>query len=114
MPVIRHEFVRHTRTRHGQPAAGFGLWPAEALHDPDVRIQSHEGALIREIAAENDNRHPAVPRIGNGSLIPNLTKDDFEVAEDGKGQTIKYFTAESNLPLTLGIMIDSSASQVST
>lgn len=46
-----------------------------------------------------------------GALIPNLTKDDFEVVEDGKPQTIKYFTAESNLPLTLGIMIDSSGSQ---
>ena len=48
----------------------------------------------------------------HGALIPNQTKDDFEVSEDGKGQTIKYFTAESNLPLTLGIMIDTSGSQV--
>lgn len=47
----------------------------------------------------------------HGALIPNLTKDDFTIAEDGKAQTIKYFTAESNLPLTLGIMIDSSGSQ---
>ena len=46
-----------------------------------------------------------------GALIPNLTKNDFEVAEDGKPQTIKYFAAESNLPLTLGIMIDASGSQ---
>jgi VWFA-related protein len=48
----------------------------------------------------------------HGALIPNQTKDDFEVSEDGKGQTIKYFTAESNLPLTLGMMIDTSGSQV--
>jgi len=46
-----------------------------------------------------------------GALIPNLTKDDFQVFEDGKPQTIKYFSAESNLPLTLGILIDSSPSQ---
>src|SRR5256884_3577982 len=46
-----------------------------------------------------------------GALIPNLTKDDFQIAEDGKPQTIKYFTAESNLPLTLGILIDASGSQ---
>ena len=46
-----------------------------------------------------------------GALIPNLTKDDFQVLEDGKPQTIKYFTAESNLPLTLGILIDTSGSQ---
>ena len=47
----------------------------------------------------------------HGMLIPNLTKDDFQVFEDGKPQTIKYFSAESNQPLTLGIMIDTSASQ---
>lgn len=47
----------------------------------------------------------------HGTLIPNLKKEDFDVLEDGKPQTIKYFTAESNLPLTLGILIDSSGSQ---
>src|SRR6202030_2746121 len=47
-----------------------------------------------------------------GALVPNLTKKDFEVYEDGKPQTIKYFSAESNLPLTLGILIDSSGSQL--
>ena len=47
----------------------------------------------------------------HGTLIPNLTKDDFTIAEDSKPQTIKYFTAETNLPLTIGMMIDSSGSQ---
>jgi VWFA-related protein len=47
-----------------------------------------------------------------GLLIPGLKKDDFEVLEDGKPQTIKYFSSESNQPLTLGILIDSSASQM--
>ena len=46
-----------------------------------------------------------------GGLIPNLTKTDFDILEDGKPQSIKYFAAESNLPLTLGILIDSSGSQ---
>jgi VWFA-related protein len=48
----------------------------------------------------------------HGALIPNQTKDDFQLFEDGKPQTIKYFTAESNLPLTLGVLIDTSGSQV--
>ncbi|MFZ0733833.1 MAG: VWA domain-containing protein [Candidatus Sulfotelmatobacter sp.] len=47
----------------------------------------------------------------HGALIPNLKKEDFTIAEDGTPQTVKYFTAESNLPLTLGMMIDSSGSQ---
>ncbi len=46
-----------------------------------------------------------------GALIPDLKKEDFQVLEDGKPQTIKYFSAESNQPLTLGILIDTSASQ---
>jgi VWFA-related protein len=46
-----------------------------------------------------------------GGLIPNLPKDHFEVLEDRKPQTIKYFSADSNLPLTLGILIDTSLSQ---
>jgi len=46
-----------------------------------------------------------------GGLIPNLPKENFDVLEDGKPQSIKYFSADSNLPLTLGILIDSSASQ---
>ena len=46
-----------------------------------------------------------------GGLIPNLTKDQFQIMEDGKPQTIKYFAAESDLPLTLGILFDTSPSQ---
>jgi VWFA-related protein len=46
-----------------------------------------------------------------GGLIPGLTKDQFQVFEDGKQQTIKYFAADSNLPLTLGILFDTSPSQ---
>jgi VWFA-related protein len=46
-----------------------------------------------------------------GNLIPTLKKEDFEVVEDGKPQTIKYFAADTNQPLTLGILIDTSASQ---
>jgi VWFA-related protein len=46
-----------------------------------------------------------------GALIPSLKKDDFQVFEDGKPQTIKYFSAESDQPLTLGLLIDTSVSQ---
>jgi VWFA-related protein len=46
-----------------------------------------------------------------GALIPGLKKEDFQVMEDGKPQTIKYFSAESDQPLTLGLLIDTSVSQ---
>ncbi|MGA7684271.1 MAG: VWA domain-containing protein [Terriglobales bacterium] len=48
----------------------------------------------------------------HGALIPNLPKEDFDIFEDGKQQTIKYFKAESDLPLTLGILLDVSGSQL--
>jgi VWFA-related protein len=48
----------------------------------------------------------------HGNLIPNLTKNDFQVLEDGKPQNIKYFSADSNQPLTLGILLDTSGSQL--
>jgi VWFA-related protein len=46
-----------------------------------------------------------------GGLVGNLQKEDFTVLEDGKPQTIKYFTRETDLPLTIGLLIDVSASQ---
>jgi VWFA-related protein len=46
-----------------------------------------------------------------GALIPNLEKQDFIILEDGKAQTIKYFTKETDLPLTIGLLVDVSGSQ---
>ena len=46
-----------------------------------------------------------------GGLVANLEKNDFAVLEDGKPQTIKYFTRETDLPLTIGLLIDVSRSQ---
>jgi VWFA-related protein len=46
-----------------------------------------------------------------GALISTLQKDDFKIYEDGKEQQIKNFTRETDLPLTLGLLVDTSASQ---
>jgi VWFA-related protein len=48
----------------------------------------------------------------HGALIPHLDKANFDLFEDGKPQVIKYFKAETDLPLTLGMLIDSSGSQM--
>jgi len=47
----------------------------------------------------------------HGRLIPDLTRDDFAISEDGKPQTVKYFSKETDQPLTLGMLIDTSGSQ---
>ena len=47
----------------------------------------------------------------NGNLVPHLTKNDCTVLEDKAPQTFKSFMAETDLPLTLGILLDTSGSQ---
>jgi len=46
-----------------------------------------------------------------GGLVGNLEKKDFTIFEDGKEQEIKYFTRETDLPLTIGMLVDTSKSQ---
>ena len=46
-----------------------------------------------------------------GELVPHLTKNECTISEDKVPQTIKTFVAETDLPLTLGIMLDTSGSQ---
>ncbi len=44
-------------------------------------------------------------------IISDLTKDDFKISEDGKDQTIVSFSRDSTLPVTLGVLIDTSGSE---
>ena len=44
-------------------------------------------------------------------LVSTLAKGDFDLAEDGKTQTIKYFSRETDIPLTMGLLVDVSGSQ---
>ena len=46
-----------------------------------------------------------------GQIVRNLTKDDFILEEDGRPQTIRYFAQVTDLPLTLGLLVDTSMSQ---
>jgi len=53
----------------------------------------------------------ATVRDKQGKIVKDLTKDDFLLDEEGKPQIIKYFTQESDLPLYLGLLVDTSLSQ---
>lgn len=53
----------------------------------------------------------ATVRDKNGNIVNTLNKDDFTLEEDGRPQTIRYFTRETDLPLTLGLLVDTSWSQ---
>jgi VWFA-related protein len=54
---------------------------------------------------------PVTVRDKKGKIVRDLTKDDFELEEDGKPQTIRYFSQETNLPLTVGLLVDTSMSE---
>lgn len=53
----------------------------------------------------------ATVRDKHKAIITGLKQDDFQVYEDGQPQEITYFSAESNLPITLGILLDTSGSE---
>jgi VWFA-related protein len=54
---------------------------------------------------------PVVVRDNKGALALNLTKADFTLQVDGKPQAIRYFDLDNDLPLTLGLLVDTSESQ---
>jgi Ca-activated chloride channel family protein len=53
----------------------------------------------------------AVVLDSHGDPVRGLTKDDFILKQDGKPQDIRYFSQDSDLPLTLALMVDTSGSQ---
>src|SRR3954469_1720837 len=58
--------------------------------------------IVNVLASVRDKR---------GALVSNLEQNDFTVLEDGKSQPIKYFAKETDLPLTIGLLVDVSGSQ---
>lgn len=99
---------------------GFGQFkplkpnPADRAKPPNAQASSDavitdSGAII-SMDVQVVNILASV-RDRKGKFIRELTKDDFVLKEDGKAQEIRYFSSESNLPLTLGLIIDVSVSQ---
>src|ERR1700747_3502763 len=53
----------------------------------------------------------ATVRDKHGKIVSDLSKDDFTITEAGPPRSIHYFTRETDLPLTLGLLVDTSLSQ---
>lgn len=53
----------------------------------------------------------ATVRDARGALVPGLTKDDFEILEDGAPQSVRFFARQTELPLSAGLLVDFSGSQ---
>lgn len=58
--------------------------------------------VVNVYAVVNDKKHP----------VTNLNREDFELTEENVPQEIRYFSRETDTPLTLGILVDTSPSQV--
>ena len=89
---------------------GFGQTPSQPLSSEKLPGQqpSATPAITKEVTVVNVL---ATVRDKHGEIIRSLTKDDFQLQDDGRPQTIRYFSRESDLPLTLGVLVDTSLSQ---
>ena len=77
-----------------------------ARQKPSAPVQDEETIsvnvdLVNVLFTVADNR---------GRFLPGLKQDAFRVYEDGKPQVITNFSAETNLPLTIALLIDTSGS----
>lgn len=94
---MRDYFTRREILRGAAALCGAGL--ARGQDQPRF---SAEVKVVNVLATVRDKA---------GSLVGNLSQNDFSLAEDGRAQTIRYFARETDLPLTLGLMVDTSGSQ---
>ncbi len=77
---------------------------------PSMRAQDAAATIAVDVRVVT---LPVTVRDNHGKIVSGLTKDDFTLQEDGRAQTIKYFSQETKLPLTLGLLVDTSRSQTS-
>ena len=75
---------------------------------PSMRAQEAAATIAVDVKVVT---LPVTVRDKHGRIVRDLTKDDFTLQEDGRPQTIRYFSREANLPLTLGLLVDTSRSQ---
>jgi Mg-chelatase subunit ChlD len=92
------------------------LLSALALHaqqtPPPAKTAEHDQQETTTIKKDvNVVNVLATVRNKQGQIVNTLTKDDFKLEDDGRPQTIKYFAKVTDLPLTLGLLVDTSLSQ---
>jgi VWFA-related protein len=73
--------------------------PAPTAQEPKIAV---DVKAVNVLTAVHDK---------HGKIITTLSKDDFVLAEDGRPQSITYFVRETDLPLRLGLLVDTSLSQ---
>jgi VWFA-related protein len=82
--------------------AFLGAAASTALKAQDDAIFSTDVKVVGVLASVRNKQ---------GAIIRDLGKGDFAVLENGRPQTVKYFSRDTELPLTIGLMVDTSISQ---
>jgi VWFA-related protein len=104
-----------TRFRTGRIFAGLAAGAALAVWMAPSSVaapqEQEEPTTTLRVTTEVVDVYAVVRRGNKGPLVPNLSQEDFEVKEDGKPQEIRYFARETDTPLTLAILVDTSISQ---
>jgi VWFA-related protein len=77
------------------------LFPLRAQEKTDAKYAG--GVNVVNVFASVHN--------SKNEIVKDLKQEDFTIEEDGRPQAIKYFSRETDLPLTLGLMVDTSGSQ---
>jgi VWFA-related protein len=85
--------------------------PADQSTQPAAQQPEQDQQSTLKINVDLVNVFFTVKTKKGGQLIPNLEQNNFKIYEDGKEQKISHFSRENDLPLTLGLLIDISASQ---
>jgi VWFA-related protein len=78
--------------------------PAQQAATPAPQTKSDLSVEVKLVVV------PASVRDKKNALVGSLKKEDFALQVDGKPQTIRYFDHESDVPLTLGLLVDTSMS----
>jgi VWFA-related protein len=76
--------------------------PKPEAHDQPATSMSVDVKVVSVLATVRDK---------HGKIVSNLSKDDFTLEEDTHPVAIHYFAKETDLPLTLGLLVDTSMSQ---
>jgi len=85
-----------------------GLWAADPIAPAPPPAQSDEPARILVDVTRVNMLFTVTDK--KGRFMTDLTKEDFEIVENKKLQPIQEFTAETDLPLRLAILVDTSNS----
>src|SRR5580704_505402 len=98
--------MKHIPSRRNFLLAAAALAPAKGLlgwQEPSPEAKySFDVDVVNVFASVHDK---------DGKVVSTLEKDDFSIEEDGRPEVIRYFARQSDLPLTLGLLVDTSGSE---